>query len=68
MRKSRIKRLEARVDVLEKALAIEAGMAKKRVKKEEPGRLGIVSGSSELDWDTALRRIKEANRSDGNRS
>lgn len=62
MHKSRIKRLEERVEALEKALATKMAEPDDQGKRNEPDESDTMSGSSELDWDTALGRIKEANR------
>lgn len=68
MYKSRIRRLEERVEALEKALAGKKAGANVHRKRIEPNDLYTGLGSSELDWDKALERIKEANQSDENQS
>lgn len=68
MHKSRIRRLEERVEALEKALAGKKAGANVQRKRNESDDSGTGSCSSELDWDKGLERIKEANRSGENQS
>ena len=68
MYKRRIKRLEERIEALEKALVARTAEPHDPSTRNEPDESDSMSGSSELDWDVALERIKEANRSDENQS